>query len=140
MLATAFSINSASWEFSVTVTLRSPYGAEEVLDRLAGLVTARGLLVFARIEFSRDAAVAGLTLAPMAQLVFGHPRGGTPVMLAAPLAGLELPLRALAWTDADGLTWLSYSDPNESLARYALPDSVTAGLQIIHMLCREAVQ
>ncbi|MBC7841712.1 MAG: DUF302 domain-containing protein [Gemmatimonadaceae bacterium] len=123
----------------MTVTLPSPYPAPELLDRLATLVTERGLVVFARIEFSRDATAAGLTLAPMAQLVFGHPRGGTPVLAAAPLAGLELPLRALAWTDADAKAWLSYADPGELQDRYALPDSAAAGLQIIHALCRDAV-
>jgi uncharacterized protein (DUF302 family) len=110
-----------------------------VLDRLAALAAARGLTVFARIEFSRDAVAAGLTLAPMAQLMFGHPRGGTPVLAAAPLAGLDLPLRALAWTDAGGQAWLSYPDPRAVHTRYDLPAAVTAGLQVVHALCADAV-
>jgi uncharacterized protein (DUF302 family) len=110
-----------------------------VLDRLAALATARGLTVFARIEFARDAAAAGLALAPMAQLVFGTPRGGTPVLAAAPLAGLDLPLRALAWTDADGQAWLSYPDPAAVKTKHGLPDATAAGLQAIHALCRAAV-
>ena len=134
-----FGINPDTWKTSVTVTLPSPYPVPELMDRLAELVVARGLVVFARIEFSHDATTAGLTLAPMAQLVFGHPRGGTPVLAAVPLAGLELPLRALAWTDADSSAWLSYFDPAEMQDRYALSDSVAAGLQIIHALCHEAV-
>ncbi|QJR34075.1 DUF302 domain-containing protein [Gemmatimonas groenlandica] len=121
------------------MTLPSPYAVPDLLDRLSALVVARELVVFARIEFSHDATAAGLTLSPMAQLVFGHPRGGTPVLAAAPLAGLELPLRALAWTDADANVWLSYVDPAELQDRYALPDSQAAGLQIIHELCLHAV-
>lgn len=125
--------------FPDVVTLPSPYPATEVLDRLAAVATARGLTVFARIEFARDAAAAGLTLAPMAQLLFGHPRGGTPVLAAAPLAGLELPLRALAWTDASGQAWLSYPDPRAMRTRYGLAAGVTAGLEIVHALCADAV-
>lgn len=121
------------------VTLRSPYPAPEVLDRLAAQVAERGLTVFARIEFARDAAAAGLMLVPMAQLVFGNPRGGTPVLVVAPLAGLDLPLRALAWTDADGQAWLSYPDPQALQARYGVPESTTAALQVVHALCRAAV-
>jgi uncharacterized protein (DUF302 family) len=121
------------------VTLRSPRPAPEALDRLAGLAAARGLTVFARIEFARDAAAAGLALAPMAQLVFGNPRGGTPVLAAAPLAGLDLPLRALAWTDADGQAWLSYPDPHAVQAKFGLLDATAAALQVIHALCRAAV-
>lgn len=124
----------------MTVTLPSPYPAPELMDRLAALVKAGGLMIFARIEFSRDASAVGLRLAPMTQLIFGHPRGGTPVLIASPLAGLELPLRAFAWTDADARTWLSYVDPVELQERYALPDSVTAGLHVIHALCGDAVK
>ncbi|HEY0777392.1 MAG TPA: DUF302 domain-containing protein [Gemmatirosa sp.] len=121
------------------VTLRSPYPAPEVLDRLAAHVAERGLTVFARIEFARDAAAAGLALAPTAALLFGNPRGGTPVLAVAPLSGLDLPLRALAWTDADGQAWLSYPDPHALEARYGVPESATAALQIVHALCRAAV-
>ncbi|MBV9879801.1 MAG: DUF302 domain-containing protein [Gemmatirosa sp.] len=121
------------------VSLRSPHAAPEVLDRLAALAVARGLMVFGRIEFSRDAASVGLELPPMAQLIFGHPRGGTPVLRAAPLTGLQLPLRALAWTDTDGQAWLSYPDPDALRRQHQLPDAVTAGLHVVHELCRAAV-
>ena len=126
-------------DVSDVVTLRSPLPAPATVDRLAALAAARGLTVFARIEFARDAAAAGLALAPMAQLVFGNPRGGTPVLAAAPLAGLDLPLRALAWTDADGQSWLSYPDPRALQAKHGLSDATAAGLQAIHALCRDAV-
>jgi uncharacterized protein (DUF302 family) len=120
------------------VTLASAYPADETLDRLAAAVVGKGMTVFARIEFSRDAAAAGLALPPMAQLVFGNPRGGTPVLAAAPLAGLELPLRALAWTDDAGRAWLSYADPAVLAARHALADALVAPLHVIQALCRAA--
>lgn len=121
------------------VSLRSPYPAAVVLDRLAAVVLASGLRVFARIEYSRDAAALGLVLPPMAELLFGHPSAGTPVLAAAPLAGLELPLRALAWTDSSGRAWLSYADPSEVRRRYGLPESLVEGLQAVHRLCHAAI-
>jgi uncharacterized protein (DUF302 family)/uncharacterized membrane protein YidH (DUF202 family) len=121
------------------VTLSSPYPAGETLDRLAALARERGMSVFARIEFSRDAAAAGLTLPPMAQLVFGNPRGGTPLLAAAPLSGLDLPLHALAWTDGEGRTWLSYPDPRALEAKHGVGEATVAPLLGIHALARAAV-
>lgn len=121
------------------VTLRSPYAVPELLARLAALASTHGMTVFARIDFARDANAAGLALKPMTQLVFGNPRGGTPALAAAPLAGLDLPLRALGWTDAEGEVWLSYPDPGAIQARHRLPDATAAGLQVIHALCRAAI-
>jgi uncharacterized protein (DUF302 family)/uncharacterized membrane protein YidH (DUF202 family) len=121
------------------VTLSSPYPAGETLDRLAALASERGMTVFARIEFSRDAAAAGLALPPMAQLVFGNPRGGTPLLAAAPLAGLDLPLHALAWTDGEGRSWLSYPDPRALEAKHGVDEATVAPLLGIHALARAAV-
>ena len=119
-------------------TLPSVHGVPELLDRLAHLAEAHGLTIFARIEFSRDARAVGRALPPMAQLVFGNPRSGTPVLAAAPLAGLDLPLRALAWTDAAGRSWLSYVTPETIAARHDLPEATVAELRGIHALCRAA--
>ena len=121
------------------VHLRSQLGAIPTLDRLEALVRARGLTVFARIEFSRDAASAGLTLPPMAQLVFGDPRAGTPVMAVAPAMGLALPLRALAWEDAEGHSWLSYEAPEFIGERFSLPKALVANIAGIRALCEAAV-
>jgi uncharacterized protein (DUF302 family) len=109
------------------------------LDRLEALVRARGLIVFARIEFTRDAVSAGLTLPPMAQLVFGDPRAGTPVMAVAPAMGLALPLRALAWEDAEGHSWLSYEAPEFIGERFSVPKALVANVAGIRALCEAAV-
>jgi len=121
------------------VHLRSPLGAIPTLDRLEALVRARGLIVFARIEFTLDAASAGLALPPMAQLVFGDPRAGTPVMAATPAMGLALPLRALAWEDAEGRSWLSYEAPDFIGERFSVPKALVANLAGIRALCEAAV-
>ncbi len=108
--------------------VRSAHSVAVTLDRLASLAAARGLTVFARIEFSADAARAGLAMRPMAALLFGNPKAGTPLLVAAPRAGLDLPLRALAWEDADGAVWVSSNAPEYVLARHGLPSELAANI------------
>jgi len=100
--------------------LRSHHSVAETIDRLEARAKARGLLVFARIDFSGDAQRAGLTLRPLQQLVFGDPKGGTPLLAAAPRIGLDLPVKALAWEDDAGAVWVSFNDPAYLATRHGL--------------------
>jgi uncharacterized protein (DUF302 family) len=102
------------------VTIASAQGAVATADKLEALLRARGLTVFARIDFSGDAARAGLTMPPSQLLVFGNPQAGTPLMQAVPTAALDLPLKVLAWEDADGRAWLSYNATDYLRARHGL--------------------
>ncbi|SAL56128.1 camphor resistance protein CrcB [Caballeronia peredens] len=102
------------------VTVASTQGAVVTADKLEALIRARGLTVFARIDFSGDAARAGLTMPPSQLLVFGNPQAGTPLMQAVPTAALDLPLKVLVWEDADGGSWLSYNAPDYLRARHGL--------------------
>lgn len=120
------------------VHLHSERRASATADRLAELVRAKGLTLFARIEFSTDAATAGLSLRPMIQLVFGNPRAGTPLLEANPAAGLALPLRALAWEDADGHSWLSYEAPESVIERFHIPAALGANIAGLRALCEAA--
>jgi uncharacterized protein (DUF302 family) len=89
------------------------------------LLEERGLMVFARIDFSGDAERAGLAMRPMQMLLFGDPKAGTPILITAPHAGLDFPLRALAWEDADGTVWVSTNAPGYLASRHGLtPDLV----------------
>jgi uncharacterized protein (DUF302 family) len=121
------------------VHLRSEKRARMTADRLADVVREHGLMLFARIDFSKDAEAAGLSLPPMIQLVFGNPRGGTPLLAANPAVGLALPLRALAWEDADGHSWLSYEAPEALVARFGLPAALVANIAGLRALCEAAV-
>lgn len=121
------------------VHLRSEKRANVTLDRLEQIVRGKGLTVFARIEFARDAAAAGLPLSPVAQLVFGNPRAGTPLLAANPTVGLALPLRALAWEDDEGHSWLSYETPEYLVERFHLPPSLGANIAGLRALCEAAV-
>jgi uncharacterized protein (DUF302 family) len=91
-------------------TIGSAYSVRETIDRLARIATARGLVVFARIPHDVGAAKVGMTLRPTELVLFGHPRNGTPLMQDRQTAGIDLPLKALAWEDAEGLVWLTYNE------------------------------
>jgi uncharacterized protein (DUF302 family) len=110
------------------------------MDRIESLLKARGILVFARIDFSADAARAGLTMPPEQLLIFGNPKAGTPLMLAAPIAGLDLPLKALVWEDADGRAWIAYNDPQYVVRRHALAPTLSANLAAVVPILESAAQ
>jgi uncharacterized protein (DUF302 family) len=93
------------------ITLQSAFGAKETIDRLVSEVKAKGMAVFARIDHAAGASEAGLALRPTELLIFGNAKGGTPLMQAKQTIGIDLPLKALAWEDADGKVWLSYNEP-----------------------------
>lgn len=97
------------------ITLESQFSVPETIDRLAAAAEGAGLRVFARIDHARGAADIGLALRPTLLLIFGNPRGGTPLMMERQTAGIDLPLKALAWEDEQGRVWLSY-DSAEWLA------------------------
>lgn len=98
------------------VSVASPHTAQVTMGKLEGIVKERGLTVFAHIDHAAGAAKIGKTLRPTELLIFGNPQGGTPLMECAQTAGIDLPLKALVWTDEAGKVMLSYNDP-EYLAK-----------------------
>lgn len=106
------------------VTLASPHGPRDTLDRLEAELAAKGVRVFARIDHAAGAAEAGLSLRPTEVLIFGNARAGTPLMLSVQSIGIDLPLKALVWQDAAGATWLSYNDPAWLAARHGVPSDI----------------
>lgn len=120
------------------IDVRSHHPVKETLDRLASLAKTRGLMVFARIDFSGDAAGAGLSLRPTQMLLFGNPRSGTPLLEASPRVGLDLPLKALAWQDGDGVTWLSFNAPAYIQSRHDLSSELVANIAGAAALIQEA--
>ena len=121
------------------ITLPSPYGVVETLDRLEEILRQKGVKVFARVDHSGEAEKAGLHLPPTQLLIFGNPRGGTPLMLAAPLSAIDLPLKALAWQDADGKVWLSYNDPEYLKERFGFSGDLLPPINGAIALIKQAV-
>ena len=101
-------------------TLRSSYGPRDTMNRLEAEVKARGMTVFARIDHAAGATAAGLSLQPTEVLIFGNAKAGTPLMQSVQTIGIDLPLKALVWQDASGVTWLSYNDPAWLAKRHGL--------------------
>ena len=106
---------------------------DDTASRLRQLLDARGIKLFAVIDHSGEAEAAGLELRNTKVVIFGNPRAGTPVMAAAPLAALDLPLKVLVWND-DGETRLAYTEPVELAARYGLTDELAAPLAAIESI------
>ncbi|MBV8402487.1 MAG: DUF302 domain-containing protein [Acetobacteraceae bacterium] len=104
------------------------------MDRLAAEVTAKGITIFARVDHAAGAASVGMPLRPTELLVFGNARAGTPLMQVDQAVGIDLPLKALVYQDAEGKVWLSYNDPGWLARRHGLGSAasnvaaMTAGL------------
>jgi uncharacterized protein (DUF302 family) len=98
----------------------SPYAVPETIDRLTAVLQSRGMTIFARVDHAAEARKVGLTLRPTQLLVFGNPRGGTPLMGAAPTVAIDLPFKALAWEDAGGKVRLAYNAPEYLKTRHGI--------------------
>lgn len=123
------------------IVLPSAHSAPATMDRLETAAKARDLKVFARIDHAAGARSIGQTLRPTELLIFGHSKGGTPLLQCAQGYGLELPLRVLAWEDAQGKRWLGYKDPASYAMRPAGPECEAAFKKLmgsLDTLVREA--
>jgi uncharacterized protein (DUF302 family) len=118
----------------------SPYSVEETVRRLDETVRGKGLTVFARIDHHAGAREAGLEMQDEQVLLFGNPRAGTPLMVARPLVGLDLPLRVLVWRAPDGQVWASYQDAAFIAGRYALPEGLEKNIAALPSLVEAALR
>ena len=122
------------------VRIRSCHSVSVTSERLTGLLKARGILIFAHVHFSYDAARAGVPIRPEELLIFGSPKLSAPLMQAAPTIGLELPVKALIWQDSRRRTWIAYNDPQYLLQRHgvsaALSDNLSALIPYIEQAAR----
>lgn len=102
------------------ISVKSGRPVKETLDRLQTLVTADGFSIVGRVPHSEAAKRVGLALRPTELMIFGKPQSGTPVMVCDQRAGIDLPLRAIAWEDEAGQVWLAMIDPLALKERYGL--------------------
>ena len=122
------------------VNLASKYSVAETLQRLESLLNERRIKIFAIVDHSGEAEKVGLAMRPTQLLIFGNPKGGTPLMQAAPTVAIDLPLKALLWEDADGKSWLTYNDPAYLQSRHGFPAELVANLSGVDALLRKAVE
>ena len=122
------------------ISLATKHSVDEAMQRLEALLTERGITVFARVDHSGEAAKVGLNMRPTKLLIFGSPKGGTPLMQATPTVAIDLPLKALFWEDAYGKVWLTYNDPQYLQRRHNFPAELLPNIAGVSALFAKAVE
>jgi uncharacterized protein (DUF302 family) len=117
----------------------SQHSVPETIQRLSALLKSKGVAIFALVDHSGEAEKAGLKIRPTQLLIFGNPKAGTPLMVAAPSTAIDLPIKALAWEDADGKVWLSYNSPDYLKQRHGFPAELEKNLAAVEPLLAQAV-
>jgi uncharacterized protein (DUF302 family) len=118
----------------------SARSVDETVDRLKAILAERGLQVFALVDHSGEAEKVGIKMRPTKLLIFGSPKGGTPVMLAAPSVAIDLPLKALVAEDEDGKVWVSYNSPEYLQQRHGIPQDLVKNIAGVGALVAKAVE
>ena len=122
------------------IDIPSPYSVPETLARVEAVIKEKGLAIFARIDHSGEAEKAGQKMRPTQLLIFGSPKAGTPLMVAAPSLAIDLPLKALAWEDGQGKVWLSYNAPEYLQQRHGIPADLMKNILGAGALLEKAVE
>ncbi|MFY9790615.1 MAG: DUF302 domain-containing protein [Candidatus Sulfotelmatobacter sp.] len=118
----------------------SPRSVEETIERLQSVLKERNLQLFALIDHSGEAEKAGLKMRPTKLLIFGSPKGGTPVMVAAPTIAIDLPLKALVSEDEGGKVWVTYNTPEYLQQRHNVPEDLVKNISGVGALVAKAVE
>lgn len=118
--------------------LPTQHTVADILRRVQALAAARGLTVFAQIDFSGDAERAGVSLRPTGMIILGSPKAGTPLMVEAPTVAIDLPLKILAWHDSDGRTWVAYNEPEYLQARHRFAPELLKNIAALGALAAAA--
>jgi uncharacterized protein (DUF302 family) len=127
-------------ESSGLVSIPSNHSVDETVACLTQLLAAKGVKLFAVIDHSGEAAAAGLQMPPTKVILFGSPKAGTPLMLAAPSIAIDLPLKLLIAQDPTGAVTITWNSPAYLLARHNLPEDLLANIAVIETLARTAAE
>ena len=118
----------------------SNHSVDETVERLKNILLAKGVTLFALIDHSGEAEKVGMKMPPTKLLVFGSPKAGTPLMLAAPSIALDLPLKILVWEDLQAKVWISYNSPLYLQQRHGLPQDLLQNIAVVEMLATKAAE
>jgi uncharacterized protein (DUF302 family) len=118
----------------------SKHSVNETLAKLQGILQVKGIAVFALIDHSGEAAKVGMKMRPTKLLIFGNPKGGTPLMLASPSIAIDLPLKILVWEDDQGKVWVSYESPEYLAERHRLPQDLAQNIGFIKTLAANVAE
>jgi uncharacterized protein (DUF302 family) len=118
----------------------SPYAVDETVRRLESVLAQRGVQIFALVDHSGEAAKVGMKMRPTKLMIFGSPRGGTPLMVAAPTLAIDLPLKALISEDEKGKVWVSHNSPENLQQRHGVPEDLIKNIAVVGALVAKAVE
>ena len=121
------------------VSKPSTHSVDETVEKLKGILQAKGVMLFALVDHSGEAAKAGLKMPPTKLLIFGSPKAGTPLMLASPSVAIDLPLKILVSEDTSGKVWVSYNSPAYLGERHSLPQELLQNIAVVEALASNAV-
>ena len=113
---------------------------DETVDRLKNILQSKGVTLFALVDHGGEAAKVGLKMPPAKLLIFGSPKAGTPLMLAAPRSAIDLPLKILVWEDNQGKVWVSYNSPEYLKDRHGLPQELLSNIAVVETLAAKAAE
>jgi uncharacterized protein (DUF302 family) len=116
------------------------HSVDETVEKLKGILRDKGITLFALIDHSGEAEKAGIKMRPTKLLIFGSPKAGTPLMLAAPSTAIDLPLKILIWEDARGKVWVSYNSPAYLQERHNLPEQLLPNIAAVETLAGKAAE
>ena len=120
------------------VKIPSHHSVDETVDKLKTILKSKGVTLFALVDHSGEAEKVGMKMPTTKLLIFGNPKGGTPLMLAAASAALDLPLKILVAEDSDGKVWISYNSPDYLKERHGLPDNLVPNIAVVQALAAAA--
>jgi len=120
------------------VAIPAHQSVEETVLKLEAILSAKGVTLFALVDHSGEAEKAGLEMRPTKLFIFGSPKAGTPLMVAAPSLAIDLPLKILVWEDSDGEVWVSYNDPDYLRDRHGIPPELLPNIAVVSALASQA--
>ena len=118
----------------------SRHSVDQTVETLRAMLQSKSVTLFAVIDHSGEAHKVGLAMHPTKLLIFGSPKAGTPLMVAAPSTALDLPLKILVWQDAEGQVWISYNSPQYLKERHGLPPELVANIAVVEALAERAAE
>ena len=118
----------------------SNYSVDQTVEKLKGILQAKGVTLFALVDHSGEAEKVGMKMPPTKLLIFGSPKAGTPLMLAAPSIAIDLPLKILVWEDAHGKAWVTYNSPAYLQERHGLPPELLQNIAVVEALAAKAAE
>ena len=122
------------------VMIPSNHSVDETVARVKSILQAKSITLFALIDHSGEAAKVGMKMPNTKLLIFGNPKGGTPLMLAAPSIAIDLPLKILVAEDSQGKVWVSYNSPEYLKERHSLPQDLLANIAVVETLAAKAAE